>query len=100
MHTGVDLHIDTIFFYFLSIVGENWSEKKGEYLKKFWIDASLRLVKMLDNIKEDLYSLLLKEHDRLIVNFELFSLYYLQLQKLYEIKSFNCKATSIYSFKT
>ena len=39
----------------------------------------------------------LKEHDRLKVNFELFGLYYLQSKKLHEIKSFNCKAISIFS---
>ena len=52
------------------------------------------------NTKDTCLSLIeevLKEHSQLKVNFELFGLYYLQSKELYEIKSFNCKATSIYS---
>lgn len=52
------------------------------------------------NTKDTCASLIedvLKEHGRLKVNFELFGLYYLQSKELYEIKSFNCKAVSIYS---
>lgn len=59
-----------------------------------------KLDEFKQNVKDICLTLsedILKTYNRMKINFELFGLYYSQANEIHDIKSFNCRAMSIFS---